>query len=458
MSSGVISHLVSDIVVLDEKSGKLATASGDGWVQMYDLRDRRREWDTLVFESTAYDPSVASSLLMSLTGDITGDGLGELLLSQSPDSHAYSGYMSVGGRALCDSAGNVVWKMGSSDEESLVRPGMAFDTGVFEGQPVFLDMVNSPEGRAHMNLVDVRDGQSVLHTVPLDALGSLSIVVKQPAGDGYLAFSSNSDLEAVSANGDPLWYYPRVTSVDAEEGSFVGDGTEDVLLLCGSGAEQNPGSEPVVRLLRMMDGATGAMAWSYEVPRAEWVSGGGLRSLQVTGDLAGSDGVQDIVGCRGDRVFIFSGRDGAASSFDAGQRVSSLEVIRHGPDGTAFALTTSDSVEQASGNAAGLLILDQAGDLLWSAETAAWLGEEGGSFMALDDINSDNATDLAVVGRSRIIVLESTDNASAYEMGQTIVAESGFFIRLPEMVGDCDGDGREGTGLPAGDLGLVHER
>ncbi len=33
-----VTHLVSDIVVLDEESGKVAVASGDGWAQMYDLR------------------------------------------------------------------------------------------------------------------------------------------------------------------------------------------------------------------------------------------------------------------------------------------------------------------------------------------------------------------------------------------------------------------------------------
>ena len=438
-SQRTISHLVSDIAILGDGAGLLATASGDGSVQMFDLLARKLMWDTLVFKDAVYDPSVASSLLMSPTGDTTGDGLGELLLSQTPDGDAYTGYMTGGARALCDSAGNVVWKTGSSDEGSLVRPGMAFDTGVFEGHPVFLDVVSSPGFSTKMNLVDVRDGQSVLHTVPLDALGSLSIVVKQPQGDGYLAYSSSSDLAAMTAGGDLLWYYPRITGIESERGNFVGNSTEDVLLEWGSTAGSY--SESSVRLFQVMDGATGAIAWSYEVPHAQWVGGGGLRSLQVAADLVGDDNVPDIAGCCGEQVFVFSGRDGTVSSFDAGQPVSSLETIHNGAGGTAFALNTSGSATGASGNATGLLILDQAGDRLWSTETAAWLGEESGSFMALDDINSDNATDLAVVGRSRIVVLESTDNASAYELGQTVLAESGFSIRLPEMVGDSDGDG-----------------
>ena len=440
--SGTIWHLVSDIAVLDEGAGLLATASGDGSVQMFDLRTRKLLWDTLVFREYGGSPYYSDSLLMSPTGDISGDGLGELLLSLTPDyGGTFSGYMTNGRRALCDSTGQVVWQTEASNEGSLVWPGTAFETGVFEGQPIFLDRAAYAESGAGLEMVDVRDGQSVLHAVPLNAIQGPSIVVKQPAGDGYLAFSSSSDLAAISATGDLLWHYPRITIVMAERGSFVGDGTEDVLLLCGSDAGQNPGQEPVVRMLRMMDGATGAVAWSYEVPHAEWVSGGGLRSLQVTGDLAGSDGVQDIAGCRGDRAFIFSGRDGAVSSFDAGQAVSSLEVIRHGANGTAFALTTSDSAGQGYGYAAGLLILDQAGEPLWSTATAAWLGEESGSFLTLDDINSDNASDLAVFSGSRILVLGSTDNASGYDLWQTILPENGFSIRLPELVGDSDGDG-----------------
>ncbi len=445
--SGAVSHLLSDIAVLDEGEGLLATASGDGSVQMFDLRARKLMWDTLAFKDTGSNPYMSDSVLLSPTADVSGDGLGELLLSQGPDAGSYpggdtySGYATSGGRALCDSTGQVVWQTDSSGEESLVRPGMAFETGVFEGQPVFLDRAAYAESGAELEMVDVRDGQSVLHAVPLNAIQGHSIVVKQPAGDGYLAFSSSSDLAAISATGDLLWHYPRITIVMAERGSFVGNGTEDVLLLCGSDAGQNPGQEPVVRMLRMMDGATGAVVWSYEVPHAEWVRGGGLRSLQLTGDLAGSDGVQDIAGCRGDRAFIFSGRDGAVSSFDAGQAVSSLEVIRHGANGTAFALTTSDSAGQGYGYAAGLLILDQAGEPLWSTATAAWLGEESGSFLTLDDINSDNASDLAVFSGSRILVLGSTDNASGYDLWQTILPENGFSIRLPELVGDSDGDG-----------------
>jgi hypothetical protein len=81
------------------------------------------------------------------------------------------------------------------------------------------------------------------------------------------------------------------------------------------------------------------------------------------------------------------------------------------------------------------------GSPLCTTTTTDWIGEESGSFMALDDINSDNVSDLAVISDSRIAVLKSLGNASGYELWQTIAADSGFSAKLPEMVADSDRDG-----------------
>ena len=426
-----ITHLVSDIVVLDDESGKVVVASGDGSVQMYDLRAKRREWDTLVFvREDPHNPVTSNYLLMSPTADITGDGLAEVLLSKisydSQYSYRYSGAMTNGARALCDSTGNVVWQRGTSREGASVWPGMAFETDVFEGHPVYLDRA---EDQATIQMVDLKDGESVLHTISLDALNGAGVIVKQPGGDGYLAFSSNGDLAAISATGALLWHHPRVSNVKAVKGSFVGDGTEDVLLCGESGGESY--LEPGVRLLRMMDGATRTTAWSYEMPYGETKSGGGLKGVQVIADTVGSDNIQDITGYRGDSVLIFSSKNGAVASFSAGQSIVSLNVIRNGSSGHAFAV----------GFASGLGIFDSAGTSLWTTTTADWIGEESGSFMALDDVNSDNVSDLAVISNSRIVMLRSHGHASNYELLQTILPETGLSIRLPEVVADSDKDG-----------------
>jgi len=429
-----VNHQVSDIVVLDEQAGKVAVASGDGSVQMYDLRAKRLEWDELVFvRKDPHNPVTSNYLLMSPTTDITGDGLAEVLLSKisydSQYSLQYSGSMTNGATALCDSAGNVVWQRGTSGESASVWPGMAFETDVFEGQPVYLERANSTEDQATIDMVDVKDGLSVLHTVSLDALNGAGVIVKQPGGDGYLAFSSNGDLAAISATGALLWHYPRVGNVKAVKGSFVGDSTEDVLLWGESGGESYP--EPGVRLLRMMDGATGTTAWSYEIPYGELKGSGGLKEVQVNAALVGGDGIPDITGYAGDTIFIFSGKDGSLTTFSAGQAIASLEVVCNGASGNAFAVSV----------ASGLLIFDTGGTPLWASATADWIGDESGSFMALDDVNSDNISDLAVISDSRIVTLRSHGHASNYGLLQTIPSEIGFSIRLPEVVADSDRDG-----------------
>lgn len=434
-----VTRMVSDIAVLDEAAGKVAVASGDGSLQMYDLREKGRDWDTLIFTKRYRDdPVTFNYLCISPTPDITGDGVGEVLLSttwhDSLIGERYSATLTMGDTALCDSAGNMVWTTASRSEKPLVRPGIAPETATFEGRPVYLDTSGGEDGQA-MALVDLEDGESVLHQVPLQPLNGPSIVRKQPGGDGYLAFSSAADLVALSAAGELLWCYPRITGIVAEGGSFVGDATGDVLLQCESTGLLS--AAPSVRMLKMMDGATGSIAWSYEVPCSDLLSGGGLQSVQVTEDLAGGDGVRDIIGCRGDQVLIFNGRDGTLGGFRVAQPASSLDVVQDVAGGVAVAIVVSDP----AAGAAGLLMTDLSGALLWSTTTADWLEEEGGAFMMLDDINSDNVSDLAVFSGSRIVVLKSLGRTPGYEPHQTILPDEGYSIRSPETVADSDGDG-----------------
>ena len=439
-----VTHLVSDIVVLDEESGKVAVASGDGWAQMYDLVKKKREWDTRVFEDVSPAYQMSEYLLMSPTADITGDGLPEVLLTRTPSGNQYTGYSTTGRAALCDSVGNKLW-----DRDSYVWPGTALETGVLEGKPVFLE-----KGDLGITLVDIKEGESVLHTIPTDVLNSPSVIIKHPAGNGYLAFSSAGDLAAISARGDLLWYYPRITTVRAEGGSFVGDAAEDVLFWGESGTPQSSGSvpiydiegrtmetttptytpqeqEPEVRLLQMMDGATRTIAWSNEVPYGKFKSLGGLMGIQVVPDLVGSDGIQDIIGYSEDTVLIFSGKDGARSSFPVGQPIESLEVIRYGSSGNSIAVSIAD----------GLMIFDTTGTPLWTTTSAGWVGDESGSFIMLDDINSDNISDLAVTSAAEIVVLKSVAATDNYELHLTFKAEAGYTILHTEIVPDGNKDG-----------------
>ncbi len=439
-----IAHLVSDIVVLDEESGKVAVASGDGWAQMYDLVKKKREWDTRVFEEVSPAYQMSEHLLMSPTADITGDGLPEVLLTKTPSGNQYTGYSTTGRAALCDSAGNKLW-----DRDSYVWPGAALETGVLEGKPVFLE-----KGDLGITLVDIKEGESVLHTIPTDVLNSPSVIMKHPAGNGYLAFSSASDLMAISSEGAVQWHYPRITSVEAERGDFVGDATEDVLFWGDSSTQESSGSVPVydidgksvyvteptyapqgrdpeARLLRIMDGATRATAWSYEVPYGEFKSMGGLKGIQAVPDLVAADGIQDVIGYREDTAFIFSGKDGTLSTFSVGQPIASVDVIRNEASGNAIAVGISSS----------LIIFDSAGTPRWTTTSAEWAGDRSGSFMALDDVNSDNVSDLAVISTANIMVLRSVAATDNYQLHLTFQAEADYSISEVEMVPGSDKDG-----------------
>jgi outer membrane protein assembly factor BamB len=438
-----IGNLVSDIITLDKESGKVVVASADGWAQMYDLVEKTREWETLVFEKSITEGySSSDEWHMSLTSDVTEDGLPEVLVTKTPfnSQYRYSAYTDAKA-ALCDSAGNRLW-----ENDAIACSPTGVETGSFEGKPVFLQ-----RGNLEITLIDLKDGKSVLHTIPLNA--ELGVIVKQSAGNGYLAFSPTADLVAISPAGEMLWYYPRIANVEAEGGNFVGDGTEDVLFWGESGSQQSSGSAPVdtivestvptniirepqvqeteVRLFQMMDGATRDTAWSYQVPYSEFKSIGGLKGIQVTPDLVGNDNVQDIIGYREDTVFIFSGKDGTPSSFPAGQPIASLEVIRNGASGNAIAVSI----------AGGLSIFDSAGTQLWTTTLIEWVKDESGSFMVLDDVNSDNVSDLAVTSAAKIVVLKSVAGAANYELHQTLKAEADYSISYAEVVPDADKDG-----------------
>jgi hypothetical protein len=457
-----IERLVSDIAILDSGSGMVVVTSADGYAQMYDLPGKERQWETRAFGQDpggTYLDYSAADLLISLAPDISGDGLPEVLLSEGAPGNQlnFAAYL-TGRTSLCDSTGNMVW-----EKSSLAWSPTGIETGTIDGQPFLLQS----EG-GEINLIDLKDGKSELRTVPLDALASQypALIIRPPGGSGYLAFSSAIDLTALSDTGTVLWSCPRIGGVTAQEGGFVGDGTPDVLFCAEQfgGALWNgyvdsvkspdgiqiyemsttgyPVEEPDVRLLAMMDGNTRAIVWSYQVPYGELRDIGGLEGIRVGPDLAGSDNIPDVVGYRGDTVFIFSGRDGNLTTVPVGAPISTLEAIRRSPSGSALALATSAAAGLESGGAGELLVVDPAGTRLWTTTAAEWLGNEtGGSLMALDDINSDNACELALVSASRMVVFRSAPATDNYEEYLTFKARTGYYLSYAEQVPDSDGDG-----------------
>jgi len=427
----------NDILTLDREAGSVAVVSRDGLARLFDLRNRKAEW------AVAVSDKGLDGWRITLVPDITSDGLPEMLVTYA--SSYNSGASNEEGVVLFDSDGNKLW-----DKNLYVWHNTGAELGSFGGKPVILE----PKEQ-ELRLIDLKDGETVVKTIPITALDGQAPMVRQVGETNFLLTSSGSDLSVVSASGEALWNYPRITSVKAEGGSFVGDTAEDTLFQCewksntgyyytSAPNDKNavtlvtPGAtggtqvqEPEARLLMMMDGATREIAWSYQVPFSELKSIGGLKGIQVTPDLVGNDGIKDVVGYREDTVFIFSGKDGALSSFSVGQPVTSLNVLRNGASGSAIAVGTTG----------GLMIFDSAGNELWTTTSAEWVEDEDGTFMVLDDVNSDNVSDLAVLSAAKIVVLKSMDSASNYQLHQTFDVEAGYSIVYAEVVPDGSKDG-----------------
>lgn len=434
-----IQSTAEHILTLDREAGLVAVASRDSSVRLFDLKGKRVEREVFFPTQDAISPGP-----MSLVPNATSDGQPGILVSYASPSPSASGMGTEAKNrvALLDAAGNELW-----DREI---NAWGLDTGSYGGQPIVI--VPTAE---EIDLIDLADGETVVKTIPVSTLDGQAPMVQQVGETRFLLFSSGGDLAVVSDSGVALWNHPRVTNVKVKSGHFVGDAMEDTLFSaeCESTSQYGylplikndgvtlvtPGNtyspdvpEPEIRLLKVMDGATGEIAWSYEVPLTVLKSSGGLKGIEVTADLVGNDGVQDIIGYREDTVFVFSGKDGPTPfSFSVGQPIASLDVIRNGASDNAIAVSI----------AGGLSIFDSSDTPLWTTTSAEWVEDEDSSFMVLDDVNSDNVSDLAILSPSKIVLLESTGSATAYQSHLTFNAETGSLIEYVEVVPDANGDG-----------------
>ena len=436
-SDGTVTQSTAgQILTLDREAGQVAVASSDRLVRLFDLKNRNVKWEVPfpTQEMSAPGP-------MALVPNATPDGQpGILVFYSSPTASASGGGTEAKPRmALLDAAGNNLW------DEDTGAWYMKLNAGSYGGKRVIIEPTAE-----EIKLIDLADGKTVVTTIPVSTPDEWGADVRQIGENAFLLAGS---LTAISSSGDVLWHYPRIADVKALPGNFVGDATQDVLfcaewkntynygytpltkergiiLTTGAPSGYQP-EEPEVRLLKLMDGATGEIAWSYEVPLSDLKSSGGLKGLEVTADLVGNDGIPDIIGYREDTVFIFSGKDGTPSSLSAGVPVESLDVIQNGASGNAIAVGTAD----------GLTIFDSTGTDLWTTTGAEWEKDENVKFTVLDDINSDNVSDLAVLSASKIVLLESQGNASAYQLHLTFSPETDCLFEYVQLVPDANGDG-----------------
>jgi hypothetical protein len=135
---------------------------------------------------------------------------------------------------------------------------------------------------------------------------------------------------------------------------------------------------------------------------------------------------------RGSDVFRFSGVDGSLARFDVDTDVVSLELVKVGTNTSAVLVGTGD----------GPVILDKDGNRLWESAYTDWSGAEVGAVRALDDLDRDNTSDLAILFADRILVARSTGASPlGFEAHRSVLAGDNKTIELKELTNDIDGDG-----------------
>ena len=307
-------------------------SSEDGKVRLIDLTDGTIEWEVDVIEyvtSLQYEYYRQKSqkptspgdtnffnIRLYLVDDISGDGIDEVLVSTHM-GEGKSGLFMING-----ASGLMVWQKPGLDLGNVSRVEVASIGGervilLPRGKSGFTDEVDviDLENGANLRTIEIESG-------PESTSGNV-YRVKEDGDDTFILASDYGDLLLVSAEGDVLWDYPRVTDVTVERGDFSGDAAEDFLVQSRTYPFGRRGFDSTTRVLYLIDGETMEKVWTYEVSYQEYVTTGGISSIQVTPDLNG-DGKQDIAGFiqipqekrtgeeRGEdtRIILLSGKDG----------------------------------------------------------------------------------------------------------------------------------------------------
>lgn len=299
-----IDRSVWDIVEMPDSPGEAIFTSEDGYVRRINLDSGKTLWEQELISQPAAllsqyyrqrgghptGPGDLNffNLRAGLISDISGDGRDDLLVTAFLGAVNSQDSRNTGIFAIDSDNGRVLWRNSTVDVTSVSRLDIVQSVNGpligFPGRnPVFIDLkTGNPVPEGPFTLPRSQDGGRQ-GTSALLSMGS----------DDFLLASASGDL--AGATGGTEWSIPRVTESQLTRGDFTGDGLEDILVWAGGSNATNFGFEARSRLVYVIDGETGELAWEYLVPFDQYVATGGIAGVRAVADLTG-DGKQDVIG------------------------------------------------------------------------------------------------------------------------------------------------------------------
>jgi len=300
-----VDRCIWDIIPFNTGSDSQAIVSSeDGKVRLVALADGTIIWEIEVIEYISsqqsgyyWDKSNKPTspgdqnffnLRACLVDDTSGDGIEEVFVS------AFIGEGRSALLVINGASGQTIWQNSGLTLSEVSQIAVVS----IEGEKAILLPLGKTSFTDEIDVIDPSNGKT-LRTIQImtgpESTGGNKYQVKGTSDNTFILASDYGDLLLISAKGNVMWDYPRVTDIQVETGEFCGDSTEDLFINSRIYIYGKQVTDYVSRVLYVLDGATKQKVWSYEVPYEEYVTTGGISKIQTTPDVNG-DGKRDIAG------------------------------------------------------------------------------------------------------------------------------------------------------------------